>query len=267
MNDMPPDQDCDLGTSLNPERVLEVMLMFANGYAGQNLDDGSPIDPTYAVRRQGNNLLFTVTSESIEVTYADLQLLAERFKMWGRREDKALVREEFFQDLNRWGKTGENVIRRVLGLILLAEHELKELETKSKADFWEPLKRMLPRRFHFKATSERPAYDVQFSVVGDALLFKKNGVTTTLEREDVGAVWLRYVEFECMELGRDKDLELATTTDRIRWTQGPEAGRWKEYGYELACLMHVTEMQAALPDKPRRCVLLIPVKEGPSRIS
>ncbi len=251
MSDTRPHHDCGQN-SIDPERVLEVMFMFANGYAGHNLSDDSPEDSTYAVKHQGDNLLFTVTSECMEVTNADLLRLSERFKKWRRRGDSAITLEEFFKDLNRWGKTGEFVIQKILALIMLAEHALKELETKRQEDFWEPLKRMLPRRFHFKATPESPAYNVDFCLADEGLLFKKNAVTTMLEREDVSAVWLRYVESECMAWGRDKDFELETTANLSRWTQGLGAEKWSDYGYELASLMHEMEMQAAFPDEPRR---------------
>ncbi|MEI6872723.1 MAG: hypothetical protein WCL08_10625, partial [Verrucomicrobiota bacterium] len=190
MRDTPPTQD-NCRDSTGAERVLEVMFMFADGYSDSFRVSASPNGSKYAMRREGDGLLFTADSERVEVTNVELRNLWERFQKWKKRGDSAVTLAEFFSDLNRWGKTGEAMIEEVLALLLFAGATQEEIERKRQEDFWEPLKRMLPKRFHFKATPERPAYKVDFKISEDALVFEKNGVTTVLEMRDVCPIWWR----------------------------------------------------------------------------
>ena len=220
--------------------------MFANDYSEAVQADDKPRRSTHAIKREGDGLLFTADSERVEVTNVELRLLWERFQKWKIRGDSAATLAEFFSDLNRWGKTGEAMIKEVLGLLLFAGAALEQIEAKRLEDFWERMKAMLPGRLRIATNPERPAYDVDFRVVDNALLFKKDGTTTVLEMKDVRAIWWRFVEYWCLPWG--KDVDLATAMD----LGGPEGGWGGNYGYELACLMYEMEMQAAFPDEPRR---------------
>ncbi|NBV34440.1 MAG: hypothetical protein EBR81_11810 [Proteobacteria bacterium] len=125
----PPTQD-NCKDSTDTERVLEVMFIFAEDYSEPFRVSAPPNGSKYAMRREGDGLLFTADSERIEVTNVELRNLWERFQKWKKRGDSAVTLTEFFSDLNRWGKTGEAMIEEVLALLLFAEANQEEIENR-----------------------------------------------------------------------------------------------------------------------------------------